>query len=72
MAKYLKRYDTKTLLKAVQASTTGQPWVGSETMTHTVRYEPKGIAEIIDGGEVLPEIPKIPETPEIEQGDREV
>lgn len=60
MAKYLKKYGTKILLDAVQASTTGQPWVGSETMTHTVRYEPKGIVEIVDG-EVLPEDPEIGE-----------
>lgn len=60
MAKYLKKYGTKILLDAVQASTTGQPWVGSETMTHTVRYEPKGIVEIVDG-EVLPEAPEIEE-----------
>lgn len=60
MAKYLKKYGTKILLDAVQASTTGQPWVGSETMTHTVRYEPKGIVEIVDG-EVLPEAPEIGE-----------
>lgn len=66
MAKYLKRYGTKILLDAVQASTTGQPWVGSETMTRTVRYEPKGIVEPVNGEEVLPE------TPEIEQGDKEV
>lgn len=61
MAKYLKKYGTKILLDAVQASTTGQPWVGSETMTHTVRYEPKGIVEIVDGEEVLPEAPEIRE-----------
>lgn len=60
MAKYLKRYGTKILLDAVQASTTGQPWVGSETMTRTVRYEPKGIVETVDG-EVLPEAPEIGE-----------
>ena len=58
MAKYLKKYGTKILLDAVQASTTGQPWVGSETMTHTVRYEPKGIVEMVDG-EVRPEAPEI-------------
>lgn len=67
MAKYLKKYGTKILLDAVQASTTGQPWVGSETMTHTVRYEPKGIVETVDGEEVLPEAPETPEIGEEEE-----
>lgn len=56
MAKYLKRYGTKIQLNAVQASTTGQPWVGTETMTNSVRYEPKGIVEDAGGEVVGPEI----------------
>ena len=66
MTKYLKRYGTKTLLDTVQASTTGQPWVGSETMTNTVRYEPKGIVETVDSGEIAPG------TPEIGDGEKEM
>jgi hypothetical protein len=69
MAKYLKRYDNKTLLDAVQASTVGQPWVGSEITTRTVRYEPKGIIETVDGEVDLPETP---ETPETGEGGKEV
>lgn len=67
MAKYLKRYGTKPMLYAVQSSTTGQPWVGSETMTNSVRYEPKGIVEHVNGEEVLPEAPRVPETGEEEK-----
>lgn len=63
MTKYLKRYGTKTLLNAVKASTTGQPWVGTETMTNSVRYEPKGIVEYV-GGEVV--------GPEIGEGEKEM
>jgi hypothetical protein len=69
MAKYLKRYGSKITLDAVQASTTGQPWVGSETMTNSVRYEPKGIVEPVDGEEVLPEAPG---APEIGDGEKEM
>ena len=69
MGKYLKKYGTKVLLDAVQSSTTGQPWVGAETMTNSVRYEPKGIIEIGDG-EVTD--PGTPEIPEIEEGDKEL
>ena len=66
MAKYLQVYGTKVLLDAVQSSTTGQPWVGAETMTNSVRYEPKGIVEL-SNGEMIPEVPEIEEGEQIQQ-----
>lgn len=69
MGKYLKKYNTKVVLDAVQSSTTGQPWVGSESETNSVRYEPKGIVEI-GNGELID--PGTPENPEIGDGDKEL
>ena len=66
MAKYLQVYGTKVLLDAVQSSTNGQPWVGAETMTSSVRYEPKGIVEL-SNGEMIPEVPEIEEGEQTQQ-----
>lgn len=43
MAKYLQLFEDATAMNAIAESGIGQPWVGAEVATKTVRYEKTGI-----------------------------
>lgn len=43
MAKYLELFENAEAMNAIAASSDGQPWVGAEVATRTVRYEKTGI-----------------------------
>lgn len=43
MAKYLQLFEDAETMNAIAKSDLGQPWVGAEVATKTVRYEKTGI-----------------------------
>jgi hypothetical protein len=43
MAKYLQLFENADALNALVSRADGQPWVGAEVATKTVRYEKTGI-----------------------------
>lgn len=43
MKKYLQLFENADAMRMIFSAADGQPWVGAETATKTVRYEKTGV-----------------------------